>query len=100
MAISKGKKKEKEVRKNLPKSSKNLRNAIHNFPSSKCVDIFWEIFQKVHLTMLLLLETYFVGKWRKFATQNNHCPVHQFSFLFFSFHDEIEEEKCEHHFWV
>jgi hypothetical protein len=85
MAISKGKKKEKEVRKNLPKSSKNLRNAIHNFPSSKCVDIFWEIFQKVHLTMLLLLETYFVGKWRKFATQNNHCPVHQFFFFFFSF---------------
>lgn len=43
--------------------------------------------------MLLLLETYFVGQWKKFATQNNHCPVHQFSFLFFSFHDEIEEEN-------
>jgi hypothetical protein len=26
--------------------------------------------------------------------------VHQFSFLFFSFHDEIEEGKCKHHLWV
>ncbi len=64
------------------------------------VSIFLEIFQKVHLTTLLLLETYFVGKWGNFATQNNHCPVHQFSFLFFSFHDEIEEGKCKHHLWV
>jgi hypothetical protein len=38
MAISKEKKKRKA--RNLPKSSKNLCNAIHNFSPSQCVDCF------------------------------------------------------------
>jgi hypothetical protein len=46
MVISKENKKEKEVRKNLPKSSKNLCKGIHNFPPSKYVDIFWKFSKK------------------------------------------------------
>jgi hypothetical protein len=38
MAISKEKRGKKS--RNLPKSSKNLCNAIHNFSPSKCVDVF------------------------------------------------------------
>jgi hypothetical protein len=84
MAISKEKKKKKkpEICPNHPKIF--AMQFITFLPQN--VSIFLEIFPKVHLTMMLLLETYFVGEMEKIChpEQSLSCASVFFSFHFIS----------------